>query len=212
MKVEVQALESHQAPQYRGYMRIPDCTHKGVALQHSQVRTQNSDAWTIKQSGDDFIVSPERRQLNFSGANETRSVNKHAKADISSPGECAKPIDFYSLCIIIILFRTVQRFLYVPTTESVLTSSDRSILFQRVSFSSYYCVTYDSCTCSEEITHDEESDQCWITVFGFPPSASSYILDQFSQYGTILHHKACSEIAWCLLLIMSTIFSALVGA
>jgi len=28
----------------------------------------------------------------------------------------------------------------------------------------------------------------WVTVFGFPPSAASYILSQFSQCGTILQH------------------------
>ena len=44
---------------------------------------------------------------------------------------------------------------------------------------------------SEEVTCDEEYDQCWITVFGFPPSASSYILDQFSQYGNIIQHRVC---------------------
>ncbi|XP_011402654.1 PREDICTED: nucleoporin NUP53-like [Amphimedon queenslandica] len=32
------------------------------------------------------------------------------------------------------------------------------------------------------------SDQ-WVTVFGFPPSAGSFILEQFSQYGTILKHE-----------------------
>ena len=31
--------------------------------------------------------------------------------------------------------------------------------------------------------------ECWVTVFGFPPSASSYVLEQFSQYGTILRHS-----------------------
>jgi len=30
----------------------------------------------------------------------------------------------------------------------------------------------------------------WVTVFGFPPSASSYILKQFSQCGTVLQHHA----------------------
>lgn len=28
----------------------------------------------------------------------------------------------------------------------------------------------------------------WVTVFGFPPSAASFILSQFSQLGTILQH------------------------
>lgn len=49
-----------------------------------------------------------------------------------------------------------------------------------------YCYNY---CCSNEVTCDEEYDQCWITVFGFPPSASSYILDQFSQYGNIVQHR-----------------------
>lgn len=29
----------------------------------------------------------------------------------------------------------------------------------------------------------------WITVFGFPPSKASFIINQFSQYGKILDHK-----------------------
>ena len=28
----------------------------------------------------------------------------------------------------------------------------------------------------------------WVTVFGFPPSAASFILSQFAQLGTILQH------------------------
>ncbi len=36
----------------------------------------------------------------------------------------------------------------------------------------------------------------WITVFGFPPSASSYILSQFSQYGTILQHHIPANGNW----------------
>eukprot|EP00094_Tigriopus_californicus_P006582 TCALIF_06338-PA protein Name:"Similar to NUP35 Nucleoporin NUP53 (Homo sapiens)" AED:0.34 eAED:0.39 QI:0/0/0/0.6/1/1/5/0/377 len=29
----------------------------------------------------------------------------------------------------------------------------------------------------------------WVTVFGFPPSASGYVLSQFSQCGTVLQHQ-----------------------
>lgn len=29
-------------------------------------------------------------------------------------------------------------------------------------------------------------DECWVTVFGFPPAATSFILQQFSQYGNIV--------------------------
>lgn len=42
-------------------------------------------------------------------------------------------------------------------------------------------------------THDtslscDGTNTTWVTVFGFPPSAASYILKQFSQCGTVLQH------------------------
>lgn len=36
------------------------------------------------------------------------------------------------------------------------------------------------------ISSDDILDECWVTVFGFPPAASSFILQQFSQYGNIM--------------------------
>lgn len=36
------------------------------------------------------------------------------------------------------------------------------------------------------IASDDVLDECWVTVFGFPPAASSFILQQFSQYGNIV--------------------------
>ncbi|XP_068723221.1 nucleoporin NUP35-like isoform X2 [Montipora capricornis] len=36
------------------------------------------------------------------------------------------------------------------------------------------------------ISSDDILDECWVTVFGFPPAASSFILKQFSQYGNII--------------------------
>lgn len=36
----------------------------------------------------------------------------------------------------------------------------------------------------------------WITVFGFPPSASAYIVSQFSQYGTVLQHHSPPNGNW----------------
>ena len=40
----------------------------------------------------------------------------------------------------------------------------------------------------ESLDSGDGPGECWVTVFGFPPSASSYVLEQFSQYGTILRH------------------------
>jgi len=36
----------------------------------------------------------------------------------------------------------------------------------------------------------------WVTVFGFPPSASSYILSQFSACGTVLQHSMPPNANW----------------
>jgi len=41
----------------------------------------------------------------------------------------------------------------------------------------------------EALSADEVLDESRVTVFGFPPAASSYILQQFSQYGSIVEHK-----------------------
>lgn len=40
----------------------------------------------------------------------------------------------------------------------------------------------------EQIKPDEKLDDTWITVFGFPQSATSYVLQEFSVYGQILRH------------------------
>ncbi|KAF0026966.1 hypothetical protein F2P81_021703 [Scophthalmus maximus] len=40
----------------------------------------------------------------------------------------------------------------------------------------------------ETLSSDDQLDQTWITVFGFPPASASYILLQFAQYGNILKH------------------------
>lgn len=101
-----------------------------------------------------FSVSPERRQLNFSAVNETRSVNKG---------------DIYSQS---------------PGYRDLFSSQQRRIS-------------------GDEVTFNEEVDHCWITVFGFPPSASSYILDQFSQYGNIIQHKVFPNSNWIHILYQS---------
>lgn len=41
-----------------------------------------------------------------------------------------------------------------------------------------------------------ELDETWVTVFGFPPSATSYVVQQFAHYGTILEHRVVPEGNW----------------
>uniref|UniRef100_T1J9E2 Nucleoporin NUP53 n=1 Tax=Strigamia maritima TaxID=126957 RepID=T1J9E2_STRMM len=39
------------------------------------------------------------------------------------------------------------------------------------------------------LTSNDQLDETWVTIFGFPPAASSYILQQFYHYGTIVEHR-----------------------
>uniref|UniRef100_A0A1A8MNZ1 Nucleoporin NUP53 n=2 Tax=Nothobranchius TaxID=28779 RepID=A0A1A8MNZ1_9TELE len=48
----------------------------------------------------------------------------------------------------------------------------------------------------ESLCSEDQLDQTWVTVFGFPPAAASYILMQFAQYGNILKHKMASPGNW----------------
>ncbi|XP_005110349.1 nucleoporin NUP35 [Aplysia californica] len=47
-----------------------------------------------------------------------------------------------------------------------------------------------------DLKSDDQLDETWVTVFGFPPGATSFILQQFSQYGTVLKHVVASECNW----------------
>ncbi|XP_074645739.1 nucleoporin NUP35-like [Tubulanus polymorphus] len=51
-------------------------------------------------------------------------------------------------------------------------------------------------TQGEAITPDEVLNETWVTIFGFPPAATSFILQQFSQYGNILNHVISAEGNW----------------
>ncbi|XP_033843411.1 nucleoporin NUP35-like [Periophthalmus magnuspinnatus] len=48
----------------------------------------------------------------------------------------------------------------------------------------------------ETLTSEDQLDQTWVTVFGFPPASASYILLQFAQYGNILRHSMATPGNW----------------
>ncbi|KAM3607724.1 uncharacterized protein V6R79_012638 [Siganus canaliculatus] len=48
----------------------------------------------------------------------------------------------------------------------------------------------------ESLSSDDQLDQTWVTVFGFPPASASYILLQFAQYGNIMKHTMASPGNW----------------
>ncbi|XP_076024209.1 nucleoporin NUP35 isoform X2 [Genypterus blacodes] len=48
----------------------------------------------------------------------------------------------------------------------------------------------------ESLSSEDQLDQTWVTVFGFPPASASFILLQFAQYGNILKHTMASPGNW----------------
>lgn len=51
-------------------------------------------------------------------------------------------------------------------------------------------------TQGEALKAGEQLDDSWVTIFGFPSASTSYILQQFSQYGNIVEHKVASAGNW----------------
>lgn len=51
-------------------------------------------------------------------------------------------------------------------------------------------------TQGDSLTTDDVLDETWVTVFGFPPAAVSFVLQQFSQYGNILKHVISTDGNW----------------
>ncbi|XP_076858252.1 nucleoporin NUP35 isoform X2 [Brachyhypopomus gauderio] len=51
-------------------------------------------------------------------------------------------------------------------------------------------------TQGDALTSEDQLDETWVTVFGFPPASASYILLQFTQYGNILKHTMSNAGNW----------------
>ncbi|XP_076120371.1 nucleoporin NUP35 isoform X3 [Alosa pseudoharengus] len=48
-------------------------------------------------------------------------------------------------------------------------------------------------TQGDALSSEDQLDDTWVTVFGFPPASASYILLQFAQYGNVLKHVNVME-------------------
>uniref|UniRef100_H2Z562 Nucleoporin NUP53 n=1 Tax=Ciona savignyi TaxID=51511 RepID=H2Z562_CIOSA len=48
-------------------------------------------------------------------------------------------------------------------------------------------------TQGEALTPDVQLDDTWVTVFGFPASSASFVLQRFSQFGSIVHHRVAAD-------------------
>ncbi|KAM4626691.1 nucleoporin NUP35 [Discoglossus pictus] len=51
-------------------------------------------------------------------------------------------------------------------------------------------------TQGDALTSDDQLDDSWVTVFGFPQASASYILLQFAQYGNIIKHVMSNTGNW----------------
>ncbi|KAM6332351.1 nucleoporin NUP35 isoform 2-T2 [Podargus strigoides] len=51
-------------------------------------------------------------------------------------------------------------------------------------------------TQGDSLTSEDQPDDTWVTVFGFPQASASYILLQFAQYGNILKHVMSNTGNW----------------
>ncbi|KAM4698123.1 nucleoporin NUP35 [Rhinophrynus dorsalis] len=51
-------------------------------------------------------------------------------------------------------------------------------------------------TQGDTLTSDDQLDDTWVTVFGFPQASASYILLQFAQYGNIVKHVMSNTGNW----------------
>jgi len=48
----------------------------------------------------------------------------------------------------------------------------------------------------DSIKMDDKLDETWVTIFGFPQSATSYVLQEFSIYGQIIRHVPNNQGNW----------------
>ncbi|XP_075036587.1 nucleoporin NUP35 [Mixophyes fleayi] len=51
-------------------------------------------------------------------------------------------------------------------------------------------------TQGDALTSDDQLDDTWVTVFGFPQASASYILLQFAQYGNVVKHVMSNTGNW----------------
>lgn len=48
----------------------------------------------------------------------------------------------------------------------------------------------------DSVNNTQNAEDCWITVFGFPPARSGFILNQFAYFGTIEKHVITNNGNW----------------
>ncbi|XP_065844650.1 nucleoporin NUP35-like [Oscarella lobularis] len=60
----------------------------------------------------------------------------------------------------------------------------------------------------DTITSEDQFDDCWVTIFGFPSSATTFVLQEFSKFGSVVKHVISSQGNWMHLKYQSRIQAA----
>ncbi|XP_031442307.1 nucleoporin NUP35 isoform X2 [Clupea harengus] len=124
-----------------------------------------------------------------SGAPPVRSIYD----DLASPGVGMSPLSSRKQPFSV---------LHTPLAGYPGTPGSAASMFSPVSVNQQRMSTFSPAqidpffTQGDALSSEDQLDDTWITVFGFPPASASYILLQFAQYGNILKHVMSNTGNW----------------
>lgn len=59
-------------------------------------------------------------------------------------------------------------------------------------------MSFNQTQTADQLDNFDDSDAgTWVTIFGFPPTAASYILTQTAMWGHVLEHRIPSQVFSC---------------
>ncbi|NWU83810.1 NUP35 protein, partial [Onychorhynchus coronatus] len=127
------------------------------------------------------------------GAPPVRSIYD----ELSSPGlgstllTPGRPVSVFGLSVL--QKKSVQQCHFNLTASSVFSPASigqpRKTTLSPAQLDPFY-------TQGDSLTSEDQLDDTWVTVFGFPQASASYILLQFAQYGNILKHVMSNTGNW----------------
>ncbi|KAM6946030.1 LOW QUALITY PROTEIN: nucleoporin NUP35 [Aplochiton taeniatus] len=120
-----------------------------------------------------------------SGAPPIRSIYD----DLSSPAPSLSPLSSHRQPFTLVQTPLAGYSPATPTTAgSVCASLGRQVL-SPAQVDPFF-------TQGDELSSEDQLDDTWVTVFGFPPASASFILLQFAQYGNILKNAMSNTGNW----------------
>ncbi|NP_001079756.1 nucleoporin 35kDa L homeolog [Xenopus laevis] len=122
-----------------------------------------------------------------SGAPPVRSIYD----DVASPGLGSTPRNTRKMASFSVLHTPLSG--AIPSSPAVFSPAtigqSRKTTLSPAQMDPFY-------TQGDALTSDDQLDDTWVTVFGFPQASASYILLQFAQYGNIIKHVMSNNGNW----------------